>query len=167
MDIIKGVQKLPQLLSRYRYPLVILFVGLLLLTLPGKGQNDSSDIAENLPQIQPSITESLSQILAQIKGVGKVKVLLTVAEGEKTLYQSDEDITESDNGSSVRQETIIISDADRNEHALIRQVLGPKYLGAIIVCQGADDPNVKWAVVEAVSKATGLGADRISVLKMK
>jgi stage III sporulation protein AG len=36
-----------------------------------------------------------------------------------------------------------------------------------VVCQGADDPVVKLLIVDAVSKVTGLGADKISVMKMK
>lgn len=35
-----------------------------------------------------------------------------------------------------------------------------------MVCQGADNAAVRLAIVEAVSKVTGLGANRISVLKM-
>jgi stage III sporulation protein AG len=102
-----------------------------------------------------------------MQGVGRVKIMLTVMEGERMIYQADEDVTTGDNNSTVRNETIILTDSERNQHALISQILAPRYLGAVIVCQGADDPYVKWAVVEAVSKATGLGADRISVLKMK
>ena len=49
----------------------------------------------------------------------------------------------------------------------VQQVLPESYRGAIVVCQGADSPAVKLAIVEAVSRATGLGADSISVLKMK
>jgi hypothetical protein len=41
------------------------------------------------------------------------------------------------------------------------------YQGAVVLCQGAADAAVRLAVVEAVSKATGLGADKICVLKMK
>jgi len=40
-------------------------------------------------------------------------------------------------------------------------------MGAVIVCQGADDPQVRLSIVDAVSKVTGLGSDKISVLKMK
>ena len=50
---------------------------------------------------------------------------------------------------------------------MVRQILSPEYLGAVVVCQGANDVQVRLAVVEAVSKVTGLGADKISVLKMK
>ena len=57
--------------------------------------------------------------------------------------------------------------SSRTESGLVRQTLGPVYRGAVILCQGADDPTVKLAVVEAVRCVTGLGADQISVQKMK
>jgi stage III sporulation protein AG len=62
---------------------------------------------------------------------------------------------------------VIITDSDRAQQGLISQVLPPSYLGAVIVCQAGDQPEVKLAVVEAVCDAVGLTADKISVLKMK
>lgn len=167
MDIGQWTRNIPKWLHKYRYPMVILLVGLVLLTLPGKENTQNIQDTSTVITQQPDTGQRLAQILTQIEGVGKVNVMLTVAESEKTLYQSDEDITTGDNSSSVRQETIIIYDSNRNQQALITQVISPKYQGAVIVCQGADIPTVKWAIVEAVSKATGLGANQISVLKMK
>ena len=167
MDIGKSLKALPKLISKYRYPIVILIIGLVLLLLPGRKGETESPINQTVVQQQPDLTQQLTQTLSQISGVGRVKVMLTIAEGEKTIYQYDEDLSKGENSSSVRQETIIVTDANRNQQALIHQILAPKYLGAVIVCQGGDDPSVKWAVVEAVSKATGLGANQISVLKMK
>lgn len=167
MDIGKSLKALPKLISKYRYPIVILIIGLVLLLLPGRQGETESPINQTVVQQQPDLTQQLTQTLSQISGVGRVKVMLTIAEGEKTIYQYDEDLSKGENSSSVRQETIIVTDANRNQQALIHQILAPKYLGAVIVCQGGDDPSVKWAVVEAVSKATGLGANQISVLKMK
>ena len=60
-----------------------------------------------------------------------------------------------------------MTDGQRGQTGLVRQVLPATYRGAVVVCQGADDPRIRLAIVEAVSMATGLGADRISVLKMK
>jgi stage III sporulation protein AG len=67
----------------------------------------------------------------------------------------------------VEYETVLRTNSNRADEALVEQILAPEYLGAVVVCQGADDPTVRLAVSEAVSKATGMGADRISVLKMK
>ena len=167
MDIKDGLNKLTDLLKKYRWPLVVLLVGIVLMAIP-------LGASEKQTQLEPTVTKQesdpqleLEQILAQIRGVGKVQVLLTVKTGETTKYQTDDDIVTSDTGSTVRKETVIITGSDRSEQALIVQILPPAYLGAVIVCQGADDVQVRLAVVEAVSKATGLGADKISVLKMK
>jgi hypothetical protein len=63
--------------------------------------------------------------------------------------------------------TILTTDSDRNQTGLIHQKNPPVYRGAVVLTQGADDPAVKLAIVDAVGKATGLGADKIAVLKMK
>lgn len=167
MDIGKWTQSIPKWFYKYRYPIVIVLVGIVLFLLPIRQDTQDQPVSVPSTQSKPDISALLAQILGQIEGVGKVNVMLTVSESEKTLYQYDENITTGENSSSVRQETIILTDSNRNQQALITQVLSPKYKGAVIVCQGADIPAVKWAVVEAVSRATGLGADQISVLKMK
>ncbi len=162
------IRKLPELLAKYKYAILVLAVGLVLMLLPSKTETEQP-LAENtaapIQTIDPS--QELAQILGQIQGVGKVQVLLTVKAGETTRYQTDDDITTSETGSTVRKDTVIITDSQRNEKPLVVQVLPPEYLGAVIVCQGAENAAVRLAVVEAVCKATGLGSDKISVLKMK
>jgi len=49
----------------------------------------------------------------------------------------------------------------------VQQVNPPTYLGAVIVCQGADSASVRLAIVSAVGSVTGLSTDKITVLKMK
>lgn len=167
MDLGKWIKAIPKWFQKYRYPIVILLAGLVLFILPSRQDTLTQTTTPANTTPKTDLAQNLTQILTQIEGVGKVKVMLTVAEGERTLYQSDEDVTTGETTSSVRKDTVILTDTNRAQQALVLQVLPPKYLGAVIVCQGADIPAVKWSVVEAVSKATGLGADRISVLKMK
>lgn len=167
MDMKEAGTKLTGLFKKYRWPLLVILLGIVLMALP---LGSSKDTQQPQTQIAEAVTDpqqDLAQILSQIRGVGKVQVLLTVKSGESVKYQTDDDIVTSDTGSTIHKETVIITDSARNQQALIVQVLPPEYLGAVIVCQGADDAAVRLAVVEAVSKATGLGADRISVLKMK
>lgn len=168
MDIKAMGSKVPAWIKKYRYPILVLAIGLTLMLIPGKGRQaePQKPPEETVIQAQDPAQE-LTRILGKIQGVGKVEVLLTVKMGETTIYQIDEDITTSESGSTVRKETVIISGSDRSERPLITQILPPEYLGAVIVCQGADDVQVRLAVVEAVCKSTGLGADRITVLKMK
>lgn len=155
-------EKITKLFTKYRFALLILAVGLVLMALPEKEGTVSADSTQSTEEAL-TLAQELEQILSQIEGAGKVRVLLTTAEGERTQYQTDSNIS----GDSSRQDTVIITDSDRKEEGLITQVDPPVYQGAIIVCQGADRGAVRLAIVEAVSRVTGLGADRISVLKMK
>ena len=128
-----------------------------------------SPVADNTsqPKTQAIGTEQLAEILQSIEGAGKVKVLLSVATGEKTLYQTDSDRNSSEDANSIKQETVIVADSQRAEYGLVSQINPPSYLGAIVVCEGADSATVKLAVTLAVAKITGLSTDNICVLKME
>lgn len=152
--------------GRYQYMLLVLILGIVLMALPGKQEEVQQEIPCEIPE-GATMGEQLERILSEIDGVGKVKVLLTESRGEETLYHRDEDSTVSADSESLRVETVIISGSDRGEYALIQRIDPPCYLGAIIVCQGADSPAVRLQVAEAVAGVTGIGMDRITVLKMK
>jgi len=156
--------------KKYRYAILVLVLGLILLMIPGRASQETKTAEQ--PKVQQTdaptddITESLRNILCRIQGVGDAQILLTTAAGEKIIYQTDNDITGGENGTS-RLETVIITGSNRDESGLVQQIIPKSYMGAIVVCQGADSPAVRLAVVEAVTKVTGLGADRVCVVKMK
>ena len=156
-------------IKKYKYVVIILLIGLLLMCIP---EHKNNQINSDLPIVSnqdssPSWEEALSNILSSIEGVGDVNVLVTLEKGEEIIYQTETNTSISDNNNSSQIDVVIVSDTDRNETGLIRQVNPAKYLGVIVVCQGGDKPSVRLAIVDAVSKLTGLGTDRISVLKMK
>lgn len=156
MDSIK--EQIIKLIKEYKYVALILAIGVLLMLLPDKQpEPETVPVAEKTTLSQE---ERLEDILYQIRGVGKVRVLLTTAAGERNLYVYDEN-------SSGSREVVVITDDQRCQAGLISQVMPPTYLGAVIVCQGGDQAAVRLSVVEAVGDATGLSADKITVLKMK
>ena len=160
--------KIGNMLSKYRYVALILVTGIVLIFLPFKNNDRSAIVQETVSEPKHLIeTEILEKLLQTIQGAGNVKVMLSVAYGEETIYQKDTDISASDGNSSTRNETIVITNSERNENGLIRQVNPPVYLGAIVICEGADDANVRLSITQAVSKITGLSTDHICVLKMK
>lgn len=167
MEIKNIKQRIPAWIWKYRYPILILLIGVILFFIPQRQEDVQAPIQEAIISQQPDITQQLTQILGQIEGVGKVKIMLTIAAGESIQYHYDKDVNTDGNSSTIHHETVIITDSERNQQALITQTFPPKYQGAIVVCQGADQPVIKLAIVDAISKATGLGADQISVLKMK
>lgn len=162
MDWIAGKGKVQNFLKKFRLVIIVLLAGILLLTLPS-GEEEEQTTAPVAQEV--SLSDSLEEILSKVSGAGEVSVLLTQAAGEETVYQTDDNIESG--GNTTRRETVLVSGSGREEAGLIRQVKSPTYLGAVIVCQGADNASVRLAVVEAVRSATGLTTDRISVLKMK
>lgn len=168
MDWITIKSKLSSMIQKYKYVILILCAGLLLLTLPSsKVKQEQKDVIIAPDTNILSVEDQLSQILSYVQGAGKVQVMLSISSGEETLYQTDGNHTNNADSATTKTDTVTVTDSDRNEAGLIRQINPPVYAGAIVVCQGADNPSVRYAIVEAVSKATGLGADKISVLKMK
>lgn len=165
MDIKALTKKAKKAVTKYKYAVIVFVIGLALLLLPGKSTENVQIVKEKEAVQQTVETERLEQILQTIQGAGKVKVMLSTASGAETIYQIDAD-TVADTG-SLKQNTVIVTDSQRNESGLIRQVKSPIYLGAIVVCEGADSAAVKLAVTQAVSRITGLGSDSICVLKMK
>ena len=167
MEIKRGLIKIGEVLKKYRYAAIVIVAGIFLMLLPIGEASASEETAPNQREVSDSMEERLCAILSQIRGAGRVQVMLTIAQGEETIYQFDQDLTTDEGGSSSQKDTVTVTDKDRGQSGLITQVNPPRYQGALIVCQGADDPSVRLAISEAVSGLTGLGTDKIAIAKMK
>lgn len=163
MEIKKLRGRAGELMKKYRYVLIVLLIGVGLMLIPEKKNKESPTVVPSTVEF-PDKTEELTQLLSQIQGAGKVRLLLTLDSGVETVYQMDKDL---DAGGGVRYQTVTVTDSERNQQGIVQQILAPKYRGAVVLCQGAEDAKVRLAIVDAVSDATGLTTDRISVLKMK
>lgn len=168
MDITALRKKAQCFIVKYKYVLLITVLGVILLLIPDEHNNNTYKTTQNSAVVQENtLNQELAELLSQVKGAGKVRVFLTISNGAETVFQTDEEYSSNDTGINQRTQTITHTDAERNEQGLIKQINPPTYQGAIIVCQGADNPSVKLALINAVANATGLGTDKISVLKMK
>ena len=169
MDIIMIKSRISEWAKKYKYVWIILMAGILLMILPTDSKEEESaqlQIQKEIPATVMMETK-LEEVLRCLIGAGKVKVMLSVAKGEQKLYQTDSTYSHNENSTDTKTQTILTTDSERNETGLVHQINPPIYLGTVILAQGADDPVVKLSSVEAVSKVTGLGADKISVLKMR
>lgn len=166
MGQLDSKEKILTFLQKYKYLFFLVLLGLLLMVFPEK-EEVSEPLSQNSEEEKTSLQNSLEQVLSKIDGAGKVCVLLTEYTSEEIIFQQDETLSQTSDASDMRKETIILTDKNRDEDGLIRKTIAPVYQGAIVVCQGGDKPAVCLSVVEAVSKATGLSSNQISVLKMK
>lgn len=155
--------------KKFRYPLLVLLLGVAIMCMPlgamdGKDSNEGE--RKSFTYTEDDLETRLEELLTCVEGVGKVKVLLSVDTGTVRSFQADTQVRSSDETQEMQSQTVILS-ASGEDFPLETAVEYPTYRGAIVVCDGADKASVKLKVIQAVSGTTGLGADRITVIKMR
>ena len=142
-----------------------------------QGKNDVVQVSSEINYDENE--EKLANILSNIAGVGKVKVLLTYSETStyvpiynENLKESNTTETDSAGGSRTVSETdsqkevIYKEDSNGNQEPVTQSIISPKIEGAIITAEGADNAEVKTSIIQAVEAATGLATHKIQVFKM-
>lgn len=141
-------------------------------------QNESNLENAGLSNQSDTIVTELEEILSNISGVGKVKVMITYSETSKTMpvyneesSQQDTEETDSEGGTRKITQTDtkkeVIYEENGSEKTLITQsVISPTVEGAIITAEGAGDVTVKTNIIQAVSAVTGLSTHKIQVFEM-
>ena len=142
-------------IKKYKYTALILLLGVGLMLWPQTGEKPQ----ENTACENPNLEVRLETLLSQVEGAGEVRVLLTYAKGISYEYQTDQK-------SETETETVLVSNGGTQTPVTVTTQY-PTYQGALILCQGADSAAVRLDIIEAVSDLTGLGSDKISVIKMK
>ena len=167
MDISKLKRTLPEFFKKYKFVILILCLGLVLMLVPVRQTEEQETHNTELVDNTHISSQDLEMILGRVKDAGRVKVLLSWDKMQSTQYQTDSEQSSSGSDSRVQSKTVLVTDAARNETGLISSIGAPQYRGAIIVCDGADNPTVRLALINAVSNITGLRSDQIAVLKME
>ena len=119
--------------------LIAVLVGVVLILFSFSGVNDSSDSDDTLEEYKKELEHELTELCSDIDGVGKCKIYVSFAEGEKTEYK----------GSNV----------------IVR--IPPKVQGVTVICEGGDSIRVKQELSECITALFDIGANRICVLKME
>ena len=159
-------------LEKYKFVLLVLLAGLLLLLLPlpsGGGEIAHAGEAEQAATAfsVDELEETLEATLSRIDGAGEVTVALTLRSGARQVLVQDVTVSDREGSSGEERTTVVISGGSGREEAVALQELAPQFQGAVVVCPGGDDPTVRLKLAEAVADLTGLGADRISICKGK
>jgi len=163
----KGIIK--KFISKNKYILIVAFIGIIIIVWP-KSQ-ESKKIEQVSSQIIYSLSDEekkLEKILKQASGVGDVNVALTLKSSTEVIYAVEKDTSYKDNsyGKDENQTVSYITvNGNNGEEMVVVKYVYPEYLGAIIVCQGADNPSVALKITDAVSNFTGLSSDKITIIR--
>ena len=153
-------------LGRYKYAVLILLLGVGLMLLPETSTEPAAEETE-LQQEGEDLEKKLETILRQVEHAGDVRVMLTLSEGISYEYQTNDETITDEDGMQIQKQTVLVTDVDGRETPVTVRTRYPVYQGAVILCEGADSAAVRLNIVNAVSDLTGLGSDKISVIKMK
>ena len=142
-----------------------LALGVLLLLIPRTGARSQEVPAATEPPFSLEAEEArIAKALSRIAGAGQVTVVLTLDTGLQREYaRNTEDSRQSTVGGENRVQARSEVARDQDE-ALTVQYAYPRYRGALVIVQG-DGSTLKLEITQAVSALTGLGADRITVIR--
>ena len=172
----KRVIKPLEALGRYKYVLLVAALGALLLAWPeGRaGEGVEASTAAPAQTADPSLAETekaLEEILGKMEGVGRVEVMLTLQSSRELVLAGDDSLRYSGNvnapDSYDRSTSTLTVGAAGGEDVVVTQERYPQYRGALVVCDGGGSDAVRLAVTGAVSALTGLGSDRIAVVRWR
>lgn len=153
--------------KRYKFVLIVVLVGIVLMLLPTSGREKTEEITStqgedfNLEETE----HRMEEMLEKINGVGKVRLMLTLQSGSRLTLAERIQTEQMKEQSRIEREPLTLNRGSGTQEAVITNRFYPIYQGAVVVCQGADSSTVQLAVTESIQALTGLGADRIRVVK--
>ena len=136
-------------------------------------KNTSEQNVEVVSENEAVTEERLSSVLSQIRGAGRVKVMITYDTTEELVpaMSSSKQTGESQNNDSVTK-----NESEQNQLATVNRggeqspfvltQIQPKVRGVIIIAEGAADINVKLDLEYAAATVLGVDADAIEVFEM-
>lgn len=140
-------------------------------------QTTQNNVEANQTSSSDNLEQRLESILANIDGVGDVKVFINYSESLETvaMYNENSKTTtteENDKSGGVKkteqtdsQKEVVYQEQNGTKTPIIQKTVEPKIEGAIITAKGASDINVKTSIIQAVEAATGLATHKIQVFQ--
>lgn len=140
-----------------------LAMGLILLSaLLPSGKNSSGSTAEasaTETQYREQLEQQLTDLIEEIQGAGKTVVMVTLENGEETIYAVD-----TQSGQTQNQEKhVLLEDGS----ALEETTYMPAVCGVAVVCDGGGDVRIAARITELIRALLGLPANRICVAQRK
>lgn len=123
--------------------------------------------------------EATEKILSKVDGIGKVKVMLTLASSEEKVTLQDNTVSEDESEQSDRSggsrkdtkhqsgsESVLVKE-DGKEKPYVVQIQSPVVEGVVVVAQGAASGRKEMEIIEAVQALFPVQSHKIKVMKME
>lgn len=124
------------------------------------------------------LENKLERVLAQMEGVGRVTVMITVSDNGESVVEKDASgssttTTENDSSGGVRtvteeqsSETTVYLETDGESRPYVQKEKLPSIEGVIVVAEGGGNSRIVSEISEAVEALFSVEAHKIKVVKM-
>lgn len=143
-------------------------------------QNTETPVKEaNILDYESKVKYELETILSSIEGVGNVEIMLTIKnEGESEIAysntQSESETKEKDTQGGERvtdqkdlSNTPVMNNAEGGNEPFVIQEKKPEVKGVMVVAEGADDPDIKYQLGQAVQTVLDLPSHKVAIYAKK
>lgn len=173
-------------LCRKENLLVVGLVGaiLLVISFPTDRKNtqpvkepEKTVAEESVTSTKQSIERKLEEVLSQVDGVGRVKILITYkSSSEKVVLQdletdtsteeeTDGSQTRKNNDRNIREETVY-DKTDSGETPYVVKELEPEIEGVLVAAEGGGNSQTAKNISDAIMALFNIEAHKIKVMKL-
>lgn len=162
--------------------LILFLVGILLavIALPISDTQTNTEQETTTVQDTDNVTEDgyekkleerLEKTLKNMKGVGKVTVMITLKASAEKVVEKDLEMTsevqegESGGKNTSSSETSIYESGSGDEIPYVKQEISPQIEGVLVIAEGGDNAVVAENITEAVQALFGVDTHKIKVMK--
>ncbi len=121
-----------------------------------------TDPAEQMADYQRKLEQELEELLGQMAGIGKVKVMITLKNDGEDLLDKDLSFTEDS-----REENTVVYRLDQEEAPYVTSRNLPKVEGVVVVAEGGSDPSSATAISDVVTALFGIEPHKVKIAEME
>lgn len=173
--------KMPEnILNSIKKPkMLVIFglIGILLIfisSLGGERKESKKEVQTDeisIEDYRESLENDIAEIVTDITGSRKVKVIVTLDSGIKYSYadtkeESSSDKTEKETqitDSEIKEGYITVKSASGGEEALLLKTEMPEIRGVAVVCEGGDNEYIGEKILNAVTAALNITSKRVYI----
>lgn len=171
--------------------LLVLAAGIVLIALsagdmstrkkdtPKEVENTTDTESDTKDEYTKKLEKQFESVLANVSGVGRVKVMITLDTSSEKVTLSDpvyknESVNETEADGSVKSQTnsesspqTVFSEKDDVKDPYVVKEIEPVIKGVLVVCEGGDNDSVKKEITSAAEVLFGLESHKIKVMKLE
>ncbi|MBR0414526.1 MAG: hypothetical protein IJI67_05620 [Clostridia bacterium] len=136
-------------------------------TVHSKQNESEASESVDLQAYEKQVEERLTAILSEIAGVGSCKVMVTLDSSQESVYsaESESQSQSGDKSASASQKSKYVIVNDDGEKPILEKEIEPKIRGVIVVCEGAENAEVRESVIACIRAGLGITSANISVVR--